>query len=172
MGASRLATFSIVLGALTAAVPAGAAVLRFQAALTGKAEPDKTGSDATAKARIRVDTTRGLVSVRMVVHGITTDQLWKKLVAAPIGPVHFHEYKEDGDSVLALPLPYGATYRPTRDGFRVVSRDYDYAAGARLLQSTLRFEDFVAALQAGRIVLNVHTERFNPGEIGGTVVPD
>jgi hypothetical protein len=158
--------------ALPRTSPAAAETLRFHAVLTGKAEPDNTGSDATAEAKVRVDTVRKRVSVRMKVHGIAPDQLWKKLVAAPIGPVHFHQYKEDGSVVLALPLPYGATYRATRDGFRIVSRDYDYAAGAELLNSTLRFDDFVAALQAGKVILNVHTERFNPGEIGGTVVAD
>jgi len=167
----RFAIASLAAMMLAATSPASAKVLRFQAALTGKAEPDNTGSDATADARVRVDTVRGLVSVTMVVHGITTDQLWKKLVAAPIGPVHFHEYQADGNSILALPLPYGSTYTPTRDGFRIVSRNYDYAAGAKLLDSTLSFADFVAAMQAGKVVLNIHTDTFNPGEIGGKVMP-
>lgn len=158
--------------ALAASSPARAEILHFHAALTGKADPDKTGSDATAQARVRVDTERGLVSVRMNVHGITIGQLWQQLVRAPVGPVHFHEYKEDGDTVLALPLPYGATYRSTRDGFRIVSRNYDYAAGAKLLNATLGFADFVAAMRAGKVILNIHTEKFNPGEIGGKVVAD
>lgn len=162
------------LGAMTLAAPspANAEILHFHAALTGKSEPDNTGSSATAEAKVSVDTVRRLVSVKMAVHGITTDQLWKKLVATPIGPVHFHEYKDDGSVVLALPLPYGATYRATRDGFRIVSRDYDYAAGAKLLGSTLSFEDFVAAMRAGKVILNVHSEKFNPGEIGGKVETD
>jgi hypothetical protein len=163
--------FAALAGPIVGTAPAAAEILHFQAALSGKSDPDKTGSDATATARVKVDTERGLVSVRMTVHGITTERLWQKLVAAPVGPVHFHEYKEDGSAVLALPLPYGATYHPTRDGFRIVSRDYDYAAGAKLLGSTLGFADFVAAMQAGKVILNIHTEQFNPGEIGGKVVP-
>jgi hypothetical protein len=71
--------------------------------------------------------------------------------------------------VLALPLPYGATYTATADGFHVVMKDYDYAAGAKLLNSTLSFDDFVAAMKDGKVVLNVHTDKFNPGEIGGVV---
>ena len=166
------ACLAIAAFALLGTSPAAAATLRFHATLSGKAEPDNTGSDATAEAKVKVDTVRKLVSVRMAVHGITPDQLWKKLVASPIGPVHFHQYKDDGTVVLALPLPYGATYHATKDGFRIVSRDYDYAAGAQLLNSALSFEDFVAAMQAGKVILNVHTDRFNPGEIGGRVVND
>jgi hypothetical protein len=154
------------------AAPAYAGTLKFHATLGGKAAPDVTGSDATGTASVTVDTDRRLVSVDLAVHGITVDQLWDKLVAAPIGPVHFHEYKADGNSVLALPLPFGANYAATADGFRVTMRDYDYAAGAKLLNSTLSFDDFVAAMQAGKVVLNVHTDAFNPGEIGGTVVAD
>jgi hypothetical protein len=33
------------------------------------------------------------------------------------------------------------------------------------------FEDFVGSLESGRIVLNVHTNRFADGEISGDVVP-
>jgi len=168
----KLCRFAAAALAFAAWAPAGAEILHFRAVLTGKAEPDNTGSNATAEARVRVDTVRQLVSVRMAVHGITIDQLWKKLVAAPIGPVHFHEYKDDGSVVLALPLPYGPTYHSTRDGFRIVSRDYDYAAGAQLLGSTLSFEDFVAAMKASKVILNVHTDKFNPGEIGGKVETD
>jgi len=160
------------LAAFASPSPVSAEILHFRATLAGKAEPDNTGSDATAEAKVRVDTVRRLVSVKMAVHGIAIDQLWKKLVAAPIGPVHFHEYKDDGSVVLALPLPYGATYHAARDGFRIVSRDYDYAAGAKLLGSTLSFEDFVVAMKAGKVILNVHTDKFNPGEIGGKVVGD
>jgi hypothetical protein len=167
---ARTAAIALILAASTAAPALAAPILKFHAVLGGKAEPDNTGSDATGEATISVDTDRHLVSVDMTVHGITTDKLWKKLVAAPIGPVHFHEYKPDGSSVLALPLPYGATYTPTADGFHIVSKDYDYAAGAKLLNSTLSFDDFVAAIQGGKVVLNVHTEAFNPGEIGGLVV--
>ena len=166
----RLAATALALVLATA--PAQAEVLAFHATLGGKGAPAETGSAATGTARVSVDTDTHLVSVELEVHGITIDNLWDRLVAAPIGPVHFHEYKADGNSVLALPLPFGANYAATADGFRVTMRDYDYAAGAKLLNSTLSFDDFVAAMKAGKVVLNVHTDAFNPGEIGGTVVAD
>jgi hypothetical protein len=52
---------------------------------------------------------------------------------------------------------------------RVTTNDYEYAAGAALLNSTLSFNDFVSALRGGLIVVNIHTDAFNPGEISGRV---
>lgn len=153
------------------AVPAQAEMLTFHASLDGKYGDAPTGSAATAKARISVDTERRLVSVDMVVDGIKADALWDKLVAAPIGPIHFHKYATPagGDSVLVLPLPYGPDYRETSNGMHVTMNGYDYVAGAKLLKSDLSFDDFVAAMQSGLVILNVHTDAFNPGEISGRV---
>jgi hypothetical protein len=167
-GLAALATIAL------AAAPAEAKTLTFHAALDGRSGPEPTGSDARGKAKIRVDTDRRSVSVDMKVDGIFVPQLWAKLVAAPIGPIHFHKYASaaGGASVLVLPLPYGPDYRATPHGLRVKMANYDYAAGAALLKSTLSFDDFVAAMKSGLVVLNVHTEKFNPGEISGKVVED
>jgi hypothetical protein len=172
MRKTSLAAALILAAAVSAAAPAEAKTLSFHAALDGKSGPEPTGSAATGKAKIKVDTDRKRVSVDMDVDGIMIPQLWAKLVAAPIGPIHFHKYASaaGGPSVLVLPLPFGATYRATPRGLHVKMVNYDYAAGAKLLGSTLSFEDFVAAMRSGLVVLNVHTDRFNPGEISGKVV--
>ena len=155
-----------------AATPAGAKVLNFHADLNGTSGPEPTGSAATGKARIKVDTQRRRVSVDLGIDGITAPQLWAKLVAAPIGPIHFHKYASaaGGASVLVLPLPYGPAYRTLPHGLRVRMTGYDYDAGAKLLNSTLSFDDFVEAMESGLVVLNVHTDKFNAGEISGKVV--
>lgn len=160
-----------VAAALLATAPAQAELLTFHSNLDGNYGAEPTGSKATAKARIEVDTARQLVSVDMTVDGITADALWDTLVAAPIGPIHLHKYAsaEGGDSVLVLPLPYGASYQPTPRGLQVTMKDYDYAAGARLLKSTLTFDQFVEAMKSGLVILNVHTDAFNPGEISGRI---
>jgi len=157
---------------LVAAAPAQAEILKFKVALDGKYGTEPTGSAATGRAKVRVDTVTKRVSVDMDVAGITVDQLWDKLVAAPVGPIHFHKYATaaGGDSVLALPLPYGADYRATTHGIRVKMRDYDYVAGAKVVGSTLSFDDFLAGMKSGLIILNVHTDAHNPGEISGLVV--
>jgi hypothetical protein len=48
-------------------------------------------------------------------------------------------------------------------------KDYDYRAGAKLVGSTLTFDEFVAAMRSGLVILNVHTDKHNPGEISGRV---
>jgi hypothetical protein len=165
------AAFALI-ATLVAPLPAAAEILTFHVVLDGKSGPEPTGSAATGKARVRVDTVRHTVSVDMTVDGITIDNLWDKLVAAPVGPIHFHKYASatDTNSVLALPLPFGADYHATKHGLRVQMRDYDYVAGAAVLKSSLSFDDFVAAMKSGLIVLNIHTDTFNPGEISGKVV--
>ena len=160
-----------VLAAGAAAVPVQAEVLTFRSTLDGKYGAEATGSAATGSARIKVDTKRQRVSVDLTVDGITMDALWDKLVAAPIGPVHLHKYATaaGGDSVLVVPFPFGPDYAAVGNGIRLTARDRDYAAAAALLKSDLSFEDFVAAMRGGLIVLNVHTDAFNPGEISGRV---
>jgi len=155
------------------ATPASAEILRFKAGLSGSEAPTATGSTATGDAHVRIDTDRKLVSVKMAISGLTIDDLWDNLVKAPIGPIHFHQYgshNHSGDDViLVLPVPFGPAYRANGTGFTVAMKDYDYAAGAKLLGSDATLDAFVAALKAGHIILNVHTDRFHDGEISGTV---
>jgi len=163
-----------IAAALALPSPAQAKLLKFHAMLDGNYGSEPSHSPATGRATVRVDTATKRVSVELEVKGITTDQLWDTLVAAPIGPIHFHKYATaaGGDSELALPLPFGLGYRPTATGMHVSMKDYDYVAGAALLKSTLSFDDFVAGMKGGLIVLNIHTDKYNPGEISGLVVPD
>lgn len=169
----RMFKFGILLAiaAIVSAAPAQGQTLTFHAKLDGKYGPQPTGSSATGQAQIKVDVDKQTISVDLAVDGITPDALWDQLVAAPIGPIHLHKYATaaGGDSVLVVPLPYGPNYRAVKNGMRVTTRDYSYAAGAALLKSTLSFDDFVAAMRGGLIVLNIHTDAFNPGEISGRV---
>ena len=161
----------IAVVAITAASPAAAKTLTFRASLSGIAPPTTTGSPARGKAVIKVDTSSKRVSVDLDVTGITIEQLADGLVAKPIGPIHFHDYRTADDVELILPLPYGPDYRATSKGFRVTMRGYDYAAGAKLINSGASLDEFVNGLRGQRIVLNVHTDKFPNGEISGTVMP-
>lgn len=161
---------AVALIATATATPAAAKTLTFRATLGGIAPPTKTGSPASGKAVIKVDTSTQRVTVDLDVTGITLDQLSDNLVARPVGPIHFHVYRSADDVELILPLPYGANYRATKTGFHVTMRGYDYAAGAKLINNGNTFDDFVNGLRGQRIVLNIHTDKFPDGEISGTVM--
>jgi len=150
------------------AAPAAAKTVTYHATLGGTKPPTMTGSPASSTATVKLDLSTHKVSVDLDVTGITLDQLNKALIAKPVGPVHF-QYLSAGDVELLLPLPYGDTYKATKDGFRVTVRDYDYDKGVKLAGATTTFDDFATAVRAGKIVLNVHTEKFPNGEISGEV---
>jgi hypothetical protein len=155
--------------ALFAAGPAAAKTLTFRATLGGTRPPTMTGSPAGGTAVVKVDTATHKVAVDLNVTGITLDQLNKNLASKPVGPVHFHQYRSADDVELLLPLPYGDNYKATKDGFRVTVRGYDYDQGVKLAKGLATFDEFVTAMRAGAIVLNVHTEKFPDGEISGKV---
>jgi hypothetical protein len=155
---------------------AQAETLTFHAKLTGEALSSKTGSKATGQATLSVDTMRQTVSLDLDVTGITLDGLWDQVVAAPIGPIHLHHYSQPDHSnaagvTLVMPVPFGPAYKAKKGGFRVTTTNYPYADGAALVESKMPFDQFVASLEGGDVVLNIHTDKFNDGEISGVIEP-
>ncbi len=63
----------------------------------------------------------------------------------------------------------GPSYAETKDGFTVTVKDYPYATGAKIVETSLSFDQFLGALKPGIVVLNIHTDKFNQGEISGKV---
>jgi hypothetical protein len=120
---------------------------------------------------VGLDTAVQTVSAHIVVHGIKMSDLAAHLAHAPMGAIHLHLYKPDGDVVLVYPFPMGDAYAETADGFTVTVSNASYAAGAAILHSELNFADFKTALDLGQVVLNIHTQHFPDGEINGKVVP-
>lgn len=172
---ARVALTAAILAGL-AATPVAARELAFTAALRGDRMPTMTGSKATGQARIVVNTDTQAVDVSMTVDGLKVQSLWKTLVPTPMGPIHLHVYGSHDHSnpdsaALLFPAPYGAAYADTATGFRVEMKAAPYADGAARVNSRATFADFIGAMQAGRIVLNIHTNQFTDGEISGDVVP-
>jgi len=162
--------------AALAAQPAAAKDLRFAAALSGNTMSTMTGSKATGRAKISVNTDTQTVNVSLDVEGLKTEELWTSLARSPMGAIHLHIYgghdhSAAADSALLFPLPMGPTYSATAKGFHVEVKDAPYAAAAKTVNSKATFDEFVASLQAGRIVMNIHTNKNNDGEISGDVVP-
>lgn len=162
--AAAAALFAFVL-----ATASPAADLPFVAMLRGDAEPTNTGSKAQGDAKIVVHTDAQTLDVRLIVKGIKFADLWEHLWHAPMGPIHFHHYAPDGNVTLLTPFPFGPSYVETKDGFVLTVNNYPYAEGAKILSSSVSFDDFVKALNGGAIVMNIHTNAFHDGEISGQV---
>jgi hypothetical protein len=156
-------------------VPAQAKIVEYRADLNGQSNTINTGSTARAGAQIIVDTAQQTVAIRLDVKGLPLGALWDTLVKAPIGPIHLHQYANNdlanaGNSELAFPLVFGPNYKPTRDGFRVRTDALDYAKAVAPLAGKMTFESFVAALDKGTVVMNIHTDKHQGGEINGLVM--
>lgn len=176
MKTNNSAAVRVLAAALVTACPAWAEAVSFTADLNGEAITSKSGSKATATAAITLDTAKQTVDLTLDVKGISIDGLWDRLVAAPIGPIHLHHYAthdhSTGDGVtLVMPVPFGANYVATAGGFRVTMKNYPYADGAKLVGTMMTFPEFKSSLEGGDVVLNIHTDAFNDGEISGLVVP-
>jgi len=166
----------VFVAGVLAAEPAAAKDLRFAAALSGNTMSTMTGSKATGQAKISVNTDTQTVDVSLDVEGLKTEDLWTNLAKSPLGAIHLHIYgghdhSAAADSALLFPLPMGPTYSATAKGFHVEVKDAPYAAAAKTVNSKATFDEFVESLQAGRIVMNIHTNRNNDGEISGDVSP-
>jgi len=171
---SRFIPAAVVAFALIAG-QAEAAQLRFVADLNGAGASTATPSAATGHALILVDTEAQTVDMALEVKGLKTEGLWDNLVRAPIGPVHLHIYghasHDPDNSALAFPFPYGPSYAATAEGFKVEAHGYRYDLSAASVGSKTSFDDFVHAMQAGDVALNIHTNAYHDGEIGGVVKP-
>jgi hypothetical protein len=161
-----LLVFALCLGVLPAQA-SDAGPLQFVAELTGKGFPAQTGSAATGQAVLTLHPDRQAIDFSLDVKGLTREGLWDQLVKAPVGPMHVHLYLPNGEVVLIMAFPYGKAYRATAQGFRVRVLRMPYRDNAALVQSMRSFDEFVAALRSGQAYLNLHTDRFNQGEIAG-----
>jgi len=158
-------------------LPCQAQELAFRAALRGDRPPSDTGSAALGDAGLRVNVATQTVDLTLDVRGIALDQLSTPLKTAPVGPIHLHFYgthnhaDPDAPVELVFAAPFGSTYQPTSQGFRLEVKGRSYAQSASAVKSTLAFGDFVKALQGGAVVVNIHTNAWPQGEISGPVVP-
>jgi len=162
-------TLRFIFGALAfliaAIAPAWGADQTFSAFLHGDSPTTNTGSTAQGEATLVVHDNQ-TVDLMLLVSGITVNDFASHLAHAPVGPVHLHIYAANGDSELLLPFPMGPSYAAAGSGFALTVKNYPYADGAKIIGSKITFDDFVKALQAGAVVLNIHTQKIPAGEPG------
>lgn len=160
-----------MLAALAFVAPAQAAQITYHATLSGARDPTNTGSAATGAGTVVVDTDAQTIDATIEIHGITFAELSQHLAHSRMGPIHLHQYHANGDVDLIVPFPFGDSYAETADGFTVTVHNYRYADGQTALGANIPFESFLASLADGKILLNIHTQRFGDGEISGYLVP-
>ncbi|MBP6014550.1 MAG: CHRD domain-containing protein [Alphaproteobacteria bacterium] len=165
----RFSKIILAAAALVLAAPAIAGDLKFTATLRGDKEPTNTGSKATGEARIVVHGDTQTVDVSATVNGIAPSDFATHLAHAPVGPMHLHIYATNGDVSLLLPFPMGPEYQAAGGGFTYKRTGYAYAEGAKIVSSTISFDDFVNAMRSGAVVFNIHTNAFGDGEISGKI---
>jgi hypothetical protein len=166
----RFVAFAFAIG-LALSTPSLAADLAFDATLSGTAEPTATGSKAIGTVKIVVHPEAQTLDVSVDVTGITPTDFAQHLAHAPVGPMHLHVYEANGNVSLLLPFPMGPAYTAAPGGFSYKRAGYSYAEGAKILNSAVSFDGFIAALNAKTVLFNIHTNAFKDGEISGTVVP-
>lgn len=173
----KLALRWAVAATMLMSAPVLAQTTVYRATLDGASTTNRSGSTATGTATVTIDRAAQTVAITMAVAGLPVDALWDRLVAAPAGPIHLHRYagsdlSDPNSSSLAFPVPFGASFVANGTGFIVNTGAVPYARGAATLNLTTSFDDFVSAMDAGLIVLNIHTDAHNGGEISGQVVAD
>ena len=158
--------------AIASAIPGGASILQFEATLDSGQSTTGSDSTATGEALFLVNTHDETLDFRLGISGITLDQLWDTLVAAPIGPVHIHDAPRGQTGPVAIPFAFNMTdYMATASGFWLSVTDYAYADAVGISGFPESFNDFVAGLRDAQYYINVHTDAWNAGEIRGQLAP-
>ena len=158
-----------VLALFAGTTVAQAATFEFTADLDSGQSTTTSTSTATGSASISVDDVAQTIDFSLVVNGITIDDLWDDLVAAPVGPVHIHDGVAGATGAIAIPFPFNSTYQSILGGFTINSVGLDYDQATDLAGFDEDFDDFLAGLMGGEYYINVHTDVDNGGAIRGQI---
>ncbi|MGB7406616.1 MAG: CHRD domain-containing protein [Pacificimonas sp.] len=153
--------------ALAIALPAQAITVISVANLSGDQEVPPVETQAFGSATFTVDTDTQLLDFSLEVNGITIEQLFDNLVAAPVGPIHLHNAPAGANGPIVIPFPFDTGYEATDTGFRLTREDYLFDDALAISGADVGFSDFVSALRDGLYYINVHSDQFGSGELRG-----
>lgn len=153
---------TVVVLTLAGAVSASAAVLRYQAMVTGGQQvPDPVMTDAFGMASLDVNTEFESLSFSLDVTGIGLADL---VDVANLGPVHLHRAPAGRNGPVIVPFTFeSAGYTDTAEGFRLFRAMVSFSD----ISGGADFGTFVSGLDKGDFYVNVHTAEFGAGEIRG-----
>lgn len=165
----RLATSAAALAMIASA--ASATTFTFNSVLNSAQAVPASDSSATGTATLKIDDVDETLDFRLDVSGITLDGLWDTLVAAPAGPIHFHDAPKGSTGPIVIPFPFDMTYAATDDGFSLTTTDYAFATAIDTAGVSETFDEFLDGMLKRSYYINIHTDVMPDGEIRGQLTP-
>lgn len=166
MRARHLALCSIMAPAFAVAVHAGG-LSTFTFPLSGDQEVPPNESSASGSATLIYDSTAQTYDLDVVVSGIGLDDLLS--VGPNSTPIHIHNAPAGANGGIVLDVGFFGSFMEDGDDIRLMIEDTPLGGTQGAVMSDT--SDNEAALFAGELYLNIHTESFPSGEIRGQVVP-
>jgi hypothetical protein len=145
-------TFLGLLAALIVAVPANAALLKFQGTLLGANEVPPNGSPGTGSILVTLDDVTDMLTVHETFADLT----------APASAAHIHCCAVPGVSAPIVLNFVGAGFP-----VGVTAGTYDHTFDLTTALSGITVPSFITNLEAGLAYANIHNANFPAGEIRG-----
>lgn len=140
----------------------------FNFVLDGSQEVPPNGSNAAGAAQLLYDPGTQHFDLDLQVFGIDIDELMN---VGPNGtPVHIHMAPAGENGPIVVDLGFFASFSADGQGIRLQIQDELF--GGQQGNLFTEPDDNEAALFAGNLYVNVHTQEFPGGQIRGQVVPE
>lgn len=163
-------TVRTLIGAAAVAALAGAAsadIIVYDFFLSGEQEVPPTGSPAVGAAEFRYDTDTQNFDLDLMVYGIDLADLRD---VGPNGtPIHIHMAPFGQNGPIVVDLGFFTSF--VDDGLGIRYQIFGQLLGGQQGNLFTDPNDNEAALFAGNLYVNIHTNDFPSGEIRGQIVP-
>ena len=169
MASVRTWTAMVTVCALGVAT-ASAEMIEFNFGLDGGQEVPAVDTPAVGAAKLIYNTDTQHFNLDMMIFGIELDQLLD--VGPNLTPVHAHYGAPGENGAIAVDLGFFESFVEDGLGIRLQIQIQDALFGGP--QGNLTTDPAVneAALFAGELYVNIHTDAFPGGEIRGQIVPE
>jgi hypothetical protein len=147
---------------------AGADILEFNFVLQPQQEVPPNNSNAAGSAQLLYDTATQTYDLDVMVFGIGIGDL---MGAGGNGtPIHIHEAPMGVNGPIRVDVGFVSSFAPSGQGIRLMVDDGPFGGQQGNIFSDPNLNE--AALLAGNMYLNVHTQSFPGGQIRGQIVPE
>ena len=140
----------------------------FNFTLDGSQEVPPNGSNASGAAQLLYDPATQRFDLDLQVFGIELGELMN--VGPNATPVHVHMAPAGQNGAIVVDLGFFASFTPSGQGIRLQIQDELFGGQQGNLFSDPNVNQ--AALLAGDLYVNIHTQAFPGGQIRGQIVPE